>query len=110
MSATSRLSLGCVAGRWSGALRKSGGLMSPRVRLSQSLNDTPARRAAASARSRTAGSMPSLLHDTREFMLVVRFRSGAPPGASGLPARPEHETIEFDAGRLPLQVDFFALR
>jgi hypothetical protein len=40
----------------------------------------------------------------------VRFRFGAPPGASGLPARPKDETIEFDAGRLPLQLDFFALR
>ena len=39
------------------------------VELSQSLSDMPARRAAASARSRTDGSMPSTLHDTREFML-----------------------------------------
>src|ERR1700723_3752968 len=40
----------------------------------------------------------------------VRFRFGAPPGASGLPARPKEETIEFGAGRLPLKIDFFALR
>src|SRR5579862_5875357 len=110
MSATSRLSLGGIAGRWSGALRKSGGVVSPSVRLSQSLNDTPARHAAASARSRMAGSMPSLLHDTREFMLLSGSAPAPPPGASGLPARPKNETIDFDAGRLPLQLDFFALR
>ena len=39
------------------------------VEVSQSLSDIPARRAAASARSRTDGSIPSTLHDTREFML-----------------------------------------
>src|SRR5258707_120692 len=39
------------------------------LELSQSLSDMPARRAAASARSRTDGSMASTLHDTREFML-----------------------------------------
>jgi len=58
----------CIAGR-SGDLRKSGGAESPRVELSQSFRDMPARRAAASALSRTDGSMPSTLHDTREFML-----------------------------------------
>ena len=39
------------------------------VEFSQSPSDMPARRAAASARSRTDGSIPSTLHDTREFML-----------------------------------------
>ena len=53
MSATSRLSRAGIAGRWSEelrseGLRKFGGVVSPRVWLSQSLNDTPARRAAAS--------------------------------------------------------------
>jgi hypothetical protein len=60
---------------------------SPRVELSQSLSDMPARRAAASALSRTNGSMPSTLHDTREFMLSSGSDSGAhlrlqPPRAS----------------------------
>src|SRR6266700_6452628 len=66
MSATSRASRlgdGCIG------LRKFGGAESPMVEVSQSFNDIPARRAAASARSRTDGSIPSTLHDTREFML-----------------------------------------
>src|SRR5437879_7648650 len=65
------------------------------VELSQSLSDMPARRAAASALSRTDGSMPSTLHDTREFMLS----SGSAPALHQrhrpLPARPTEETIEF---------------
>jgi hypothetical protein len=42
----------------------------------------PARRAAASALSRTVGSMPSTLHDTREFM----FSSGSDSGTVLVPA------------------------
>src|SRR5437763_1785324 len=76
------------------------------VELSQSLSDMPARRAAASARSRTDGSMPSALHDTREFMLSSGFDQGASPSAASLPARPIEETIEFSAGRLPLRSTF----
>ena len=57
----------------------SGRAESPMVELSQSLSDMPARRAAASALSRTDGSMPSALHDTREFMLSSGSDSGAPP-------------------------------
>jgi hypothetical protein len=71
------------------------------VELSQSFSDMPARRAAASALSRTDGSMPSTLHDTREFMLLSGFDSGAHPGACSLPARPDREKIQFRAGRLP---------
>src|SRR6202163_1531532 len=67
MSATSRLSGFC--GCCSAVARKFGGVESPMVETSQSFNDMPARRAAASALSRTDGSMPSTLHDTREFML-----------------------------------------
>src|SRR5205807_3388981 len=66
MSATSRASRladDCIG------LPKFGGAESPMVEVSQSLSDIPARRAAASARSRTDGSIPSTLHDTREFML-----------------------------------------
>jgi hypothetical protein len=54
--------------------------------------------------------MPSLLHDTREFMLLSGSASAphlAPPAS---PRVPQEETIEFGAGRLPLQIDFFALR
>ena len=80
------------------------------VELSQSLSDMPARRAAASALSRTDGSMPSTLHDTREFMLSSGSDSGAATCAFSLPARPCEETIEFRAGRLPLHFDFFVLR
>src|SRR5713226_1906133 len=49
----------------------------------------PARRAAASALSRTNGSMPSTLHDTREFMLSSGSDSGAPPAPSASPRVPE---------------------
>jgi hypothetical protein len=77
------------------------------VEFSQSLSYMPARRAAASARSRTDGSMPSTLHNTREFML----RSGSDAGAThapacSLPARPGEETIESGAGRLPQVLTF----
>src|SRR6201996_1184837 len=82
-------------------LRKFGGADSPMVAFSQSFNDMPARRAAASALSRTDGSMPSTLHDTREFMIPSGSDSGAPTWRLGLPARPERETIQFRAGRLP---------
>src|SRR5580658_382591 len=103
MSATSRA--GC-AGRCSLGLRKLGGAESPIVELSQSLNDMPARRAAASALSRTDGSMPSALQDTREFMLPSGFDSGATPAPSASPRVPGEETIEFRAGRLPLAATF----
>src|SRR3979490_2166247 len=107
MSATSLASwLGSGAGGWSGGARKSDGPEAPMVELSQSLSDMPARRAAASARSRTDGSMPSALHDAREFMLSSGSDSGASPGADSLPARPIDETIEFSAGRLPLKSTF----
>src|ERR1700692_711810 len=59
------------------------------VELSQSFSDMPACRAAASALSRTEGSMPSTLHDTREFMLSSGFDSGAPPAPSASPRVPE---------------------
>src|SRR5216683_4742730 len=62
---------------------------SPMVELSQSFSDMPARRAAASALSRTDGSMPSTLHDTREFMLSSGFDSGASPAPSASPRVPE---------------------
>ena len=75
------------------------------VEVSQSLSDMPARRAAASALSRTEGSMPSTLHDTREFMLSSGSDSGASCACS-LPARPTEETIEFRAGRLPQILTF----
>ena len=71
-----------------GALRKLGGAESPRVELSQSFSDMPARRAAASALSRTDGSMPSTLHDTREFMLSSGSDFGAPPAPSASPRVP----------------------
>src|SRR5262249_42352782 len=66
----------------------------------------PARRAAASALSRTVGSMPSTLHDTREFMISSGFDSGAPHLRLSLPARPDRKTIEFGAGRLPQRPTF----
>src|SRR5260370_42593278 len=47
------------------------------------------RRAAASALSGTNGSMPSTLHDTREFMLASGFDLGAPPAPSASPRVPE---------------------
>src|SRR5689334_1333296 len=75
------------------------------VELSQSFSDMPARRAAASALSRTVGSMPSTLHDTREFMISSGCDSGAILAPS-LPARPDRKTIEFGAGRLPQNPTF----
>ena len=79
--------LGAI-GRCSGLLRKLGGAESPMVELSQSFSDMPARRAAASALSRTDGSMPSTLHDTREFMLSSGSDFGAPPAPSASPRVP----------------------
>jgi hypothetical protein len=96
MSATSGICRG-IAGRGSEGALKLGGADSPTVELIQSLSDMPARRAAASALSRTEGSMPSTLHDTREFMLS----SGSlrrPTCAISLPARPTEETIVFPRG------------
>jgi hypothetical protein len=56
------------------------------VELSQSPQRHARHGAAASALSRTDGSMPSTLHDTREFMLS----SGSDPAlrAYSLPTRP----------------------
>ena len=93
-------------GGWSAAAWKLGAADSPMVELSQSLSDMPARRAAASARSRTDGSMPSTLHDTREFMLSSGSNSQRIVCADSFPARPIEETIEFSAGRLPLMSTF----
>src|SRR5580693_2708530 len=106
MSATSRVSWLRYAGRCSAGLRKFGGAKSPMVELSQSLSGMPARRAAASALSRTDGSMPSILHDTREFMLPSGSDYGATPAPSASPRVPGDETIEFRAGRLPLEATF----
>src|ERR1700742_326837 len=82
-------------------LRRSGGAEAPRVELSQSLSDMPARRAAASARSRAGGSMPSTLHDTREFMMPSGSDSGAPTRRLQPFPRVPGEQIQFRAGRLP---------
>src|ERR1700732_711378 len=106
MSATSRVSWLGITDPLSGLSRKFGGMETPMVELSQSFNDMPERRAAASALSRTDGSMPSTLHDTREFMFSSGFDLKAPTCAFGLPARPKGETIEFHAGRLPLGSTF----
>src|SRR5271165_1850542 len=107
MSATS------CASRLGGAgigLRKLGGVESPMVELSQSLTDIPARRAAASARSRTDGSIPSTLHDTREFMLP----SGSADPALHLRLQPPRASHRRD-NRIPRgssasAPDFSALR
>src|SRR6476659_4042301 len=88
MSATSRLASLGIAGRWSEGERKLGGVESPMVELSQSFSDMPARRAAASALSRTDGSMPSTLHDTREFMIPSGSDSGASPAPAASPRVP----------------------
>src|SRR3979411_941111 len=93
----------------SGVLRKLGGADSPMVELSQSLSDMPARRAAASALSRTDGSMPSTLHDRREFMLSSGSDSGATPAPSASPRVPVGDN------RIPRRssasgIDFFVLR
>jgi hypothetical protein len=58
------------------------------VELSQSFSDMPARRAAASALSRTGGSMLSTLHDTREFMISSGSESGALHAPSASPRVP----------------------
>src|SRR5215469_7789194 len=103
MSATSR------AGEEGGAgFLKLGGADSPSVELSHSFIDIPARRAAASALSRTVGSMPSTLHDTREFMLLSGSlrRPHLAPAAS--PRVPVEENLQFRAGRLP-QTPTFSL-
>src|SRR5436305_11780645 len=91
MSATSLASwLGSGARGCSCGARKSDGTGAPMVELSQSLSDMPARRAAASARSRTDGSMPSALHDTREFMLSSGSNPLAHPAPTAIPRVP-HE-------------------
>jgi hypothetical protein len=66
----------------------------------------PARRAAASALSRTDGSMPSTLHDTREFMLSSGSQPWRSTCAVSLAARPLIKTIEFRACRLPQKSTF----
>src|ERR1700738_3270725 len=55
----------------------------------------PARRAAASALSLTDGSMPSLLHDTREFMLSSGSESGALSAPSASPHVPDERQSKF---------------
>ena len=77
------------------------------VELSQSLSDMPARRAAASALSRTDGSMPSTLHDTREFMLSSGSASAPHLRHQPLPARPTEETIEFSRRSPASELTFF---
>src|ERR1700679_1935593 len=105
MSATSRDSwLGSI-GRGLEGVREAGAEL-PRGELRHSLKDMPAWRAAASAFSRTDGSMPSTLHDTREFMLSSGSDFGAPPAPAASPRVPLEETIEFRAGRLPLTSTF----
>src|SRR3984893_14149595 len=84
-----------MAGGCSEGLRKLGGADSLMVELSQSLSDMPARRAAASARSLTDGSMPSLLHDTREFMLSSGSESGALSAPSASPHVPDRRQSKF---------------
>ena len=76
------------------------------VELSQSFKDMPARRAAASALSRTEGSIPSTLQDTREFMLPSGFDSGAPTWRLQPLARPGIKTNPFRARRLPRESTF----
>src|SRR3954453_10970781 len=88
MSATSLLSSPPAVWGLRGATPKSGGVESPRVELSQAFNDMPARRAAASALSRTAGSIASTLHGTREFMVSSGFDFGALPAPSAFPRVP----------------------
>src|ERR1700752_1588654 len=106
MSATTGVGRLGGSGRGSGLGRKLGGVESPMVELSQSFSDMPARRAAASALSRTDGSMPSTLHDTREFMLPSGSRLRRSACAFSLPARPNQKTIGFRAGRLPQILTF----
>src|SRR5580693_1541110 len=106
MSATSWLG---EDGRGS-PLRQFGGAESPMVELSQSFSDMPARRAAASALSRTDGSMPSTLHDTREFMLWSGSDSGAPPRAFSLPARPLRRDNRIPRRSSASDTDFWLLR
>src|SRR3979490_3227113 len=109
MSRTSGVSRLGGTGGWSAGLWKFGGVKSPTVELSQSLSDMPARRAAASALSRTDGSMPSTLHDRREFMLSSGSDSGATPAPSASPRVPVGDN------RIPRRssasgIDFFVLR
>lgn len=84
--------------------------MSLSVEFSQSLSDMPARRAAASARSLTDGSMPSTLHDTREFMTLSGSDFNAPPGASSLPSRAGCKDNRIWRGSSASKTDFFLLR
>ena len=56
------------------------------IRLS--FSDMPARRAAASALSRTDGSMPSALHDTREFMISSGSAPAPHPAPTASPRVP----------------------
>src|SRR5687767_16020014 len=109
MSATSRVSWLGIVDRGSGALRKLGGTDSPMVELSQSFNDMPARRAAASALSRTEGSMPSTLHDTREFMLSSG--SASAPHLRHQPPRASHRRDNLISAQVAcLGTDFCSLR
>ena len=65
--------------------------LSPIAELSQSLSDMPARRAVASARSRTDGSISSTLHGTRDVMP----KSGVTK--SGVATRRNASTVGFVA-------------
>jgi|SRR3954447_3638745 hypothetical protein len=108
MSATSGICRG-IAGRCSEGALKLGGADSPTVELIQSLSDMPARRAAASALSRTEGSMPSTLHDTREFMLSSG--SASAPHLRHQPPRASHRRDNRIFAQVAcLGTDFFALR
>ncbi|MFX5952701.1 hypothetical protein ABTE58_18665, partial [Acinetobacter baumannii] len=49
--------------------------------------------------------MPSILHDTREFMISSGSDSGATP-APQPPRASQRKTIEFGAGRLPQRLTF----
>lgn len=84
------------ASRW--ASRDSGpGL--PIAEFSQSPKDIPARRADASARSRTDGSIPSTLHDTRAVMPWSGLGAGSGQRPSD-PRVPLKRQPNFDARRL----------
>src|SRR6478609_7549806 len=108
MSATSGICRD-ITGRGSEGAPKLGDAGSPTVVLSQSFNVMPARRAAASALSRTEGSMPSTLHDTREFMLSSGFASA--PHQRHQPPRASHRRDNLISAQVAcLGTDFCSLR
>jgi hypothetical protein len=71
----------------------------PIAEFSQSPKDIPARRAEASALSRTEGSIPSTLHDTRAVMPRSGHSAGSCQRVSD-PPRPLKRQSNFDARRL----------